>query len=152
MRYVLISLMLLVSSVFAQTAGEAEMAFNREYNEAKAVFDARVKAAQDKFVAVLKVEMKRLTQKGDLDGAVAIKEKIKGLESQEVNELKLKKIIGTKWKKNSTGDIIEFKVSGDLINSNKAYNGQYSITNNSITIIWGQNETVTVTFVDDLTI
>lgn len=82
MRYVLISLMLLVSSVFAQTAGEAEMAFNREYNEAKAVFDARVKAAQDKFVAVLKEELKRLTQKGDLDGAITVREKIKSLEDE----------------------------------------------------------------------
>jgi hypothetical protein len=62
------------------TVGQAEMAYNREFNEAMAVFDARVKAAQDKFVIFLKEEMKRLTTAGDLDGAIAIREKIKSFD------------------------------------------------------------------------
>jgi hypothetical protein len=64
-----------------QTVGQAEMQFNREYNEAKAIFDKTVKVAQDKFVAFLKEEMKKLTTSGDLDGAIAIRDKIKSLES-----------------------------------------------------------------------
>jgi len=114
MRYVLISLMLLVSSVFAQTAGEAEMAFNREYNEAKAVFDARVKAAQDKFVAVLKEELKRLTQKGDLDGAITVREKIKSLEDETKPNDEVVKVDGTKFQSligNYKGNVLEYKIS-----------------------------------------
>jgi len=66
-----------------KTIGEAEKMFNREYNDAKDAFDARVKIAQDKFVLLLKEEMKKLTTKGDLDGAVAVREKIKVLESND---------------------------------------------------------------------
>jgi hypothetical protein len=83
-----LAIFLVLGSVFSEeiqpkTVGEAEMAYNREYNTAKEQFDARVKVAQDKLVLFLKDEMKRLTVKGDLDGAVAIRGKIKTFEEPE---------------------------------------------------------------------
>jgi hypothetical protein len=82
-----ICFLVVVGSVFGAelppAAHQAEMAYNKEYNEARVVFDTRVKAAQDKFITFLKNEMKRLTQAGDLDGALALKEKISSLEKSD---------------------------------------------------------------------
>jgi len=100
MRYFLI-IFLMASSLFAQeslTVGQAEMQYNREYNAAKAIFDRSTKIAKDKFINLLKNEMTKLTQKGDLDGAITINEKIKSLKLEVVKDnlnQKFSNFIGT---------------------------------------------------------
>lgn len=63
--------------------GQAEMQYNREYNTAKEEFDRKMKLAQDKFITVLKDEMKKLTQRGDLDNAMLVKQKIETLDTAQ---------------------------------------------------------------------
>ena len=87
MRY-LLGTLLFTTTLFAAESrfSEAEAKFNREYDAAKAVFDRAVKVAQDKLVVAYNEEMKRLTVKGDLDGAVALRDKIKNLEQASKKE------------------------------------------------------------------
>jgi len=81
MRY-LFGALLFTTALFAAESrfSEAEAKFNREYDAAKAVFDRAVKVARDKLVVAYNEEMKRLTVKGDLDGAVALRDKIKSFD------------------------------------------------------------------------
>jgi len=80
MRY-LLGAMLFTTALFSAESrfSEAEAKFNREYDAAKAVFDKAVKVARDKLIVAYNKEMKRLTTTGDLDGAVALRDKIESL-------------------------------------------------------------------------
>lgn len=80
MRY-LLGVLFFTTALFSAESrfSEAEAKFNREYDAAKAVFDRAVKVARDKLVVAYNEEMKRLTAKGDLDGAVALRDKIESL-------------------------------------------------------------------------
>jgi hypothetical protein len=123
-----------------KTIGEAEMTFNKEFNTAKEEFDAKVKVAQDKFTFLLKEEMKRLTAKGDLDGAVAIREKIKTFEVVETS--KIQSMVG-KWKVQGVNwtAFYTFHPNGTIttIFKDKIYNDKIWEINKDILTIYSKN-------------
>jgi hypothetical protein len=87
MRYLLGALLFTTALFSAESRfSEAEAKFNREYDAAKAVFDKAVKVARDKLIVAYNAEMKRLTTTGDLDGAVALRDKIISLEKEVVKK------------------------------------------------------------------
>jgi hypothetical protein len=148
MRY-LLGALLFTTTLFAAESrfSEAEAKFNREYDAAKAVFDRAVKVARDKLVVAYNEEMKRLTAKGDLDGAVAIREKIKNFEKTEVKVLEtyLAKAIVGKWIDTKTRSVFMFDKDkwtspwGD-------FGGTWIISNNDInaTSTAGNNGDLTI--------
>lgn len=80
--------LILCSSVLASDQSDKE--YQTAVDKAKAEFDAKVKVAKDKYVSSLKVEMTDLTKKGDLDGAVKIRDKIAGLDGKKDKEPEVK--------------------------------------------------------------
>jgi hypothetical protein len=76
-------LFLSVFAAIAATAGElapGEQVYNQALERAKATYDREVKLARDSFVRALKAEQTRLTQKGDLEGAIKFRDKIASLD------------------------------------------------------------------------
>jgi hypothetical protein len=63
---------------------QAEKDYQSAVDKAKAEFDAKVKVAKDKLVATLKVEMDAATKKGDLDGALKLRDRIAELTPKAV--------------------------------------------------------------------
>lgn len=79
-----LSMTCLVSVVIV--AGEsvqdpAEKEYNAVLEAAKKDYDAKIVVATTRFVAALKAQMETLTKKGDLDGALRIRDRISSLES-----------------------------------------------------------------------
>jgi len=67
-------------------ASTAEAVYKMECTLAQEAFDKATKIARAKYVVFLKAEQVRLIQKGDLDGAVAVRNKIRGFEEGIVPE------------------------------------------------------------------
>jgi len=152
MRY-LLGTLLFTTTLFAAESrfSEAEAKFNREYDAAKAVFDRAVKVAQDKLIVAYNEEMKRLTVKGDLDGAVALRDKIKNLETEAVKkaEPKLKiedvcgnwKYVGDGWPK---GTVHIF--NPNMTTKIQRFQGTWKIEDRKIIIDWGNDTIDTLTY------
>jgi hypothetical protein len=69
-------LIVLLGFAAVQAEDQAEAEYNRAVEKAKSEYDAKVKIAKDKYAASLKAEMDALTKKGDLDGALKVREKL----------------------------------------------------------------------------
>lgn len=83
MRNLIAALSLLVPSAFAEeapnltpAADKAVAAYEAQVEKAHKIYIGLVRSEQEKLVVILHKEMDALTKKGDLDGAIAIKDKI----------------------------------------------------------------------------
>lgn len=140
MRY-LLGTLLFTTALFAAESrfSEAEAKFNREYDAAKAVFDRAVKVAQDKLVVAYNEEMKRLTAKGDLDGAVALRDKIKNLEPEKAVVKRPEVEIIGKWDITigSNKGVWEFSKDNIVVGNSGTIVGTWRTTDDSIIVEWG---------------
>lgn len=91
---------MLVGSAFCSEQSDKE--YQTALDKAKAEYDAKVKVAKDKYVKDLKVEMDAATKKGDLDGAIKMRDKIVELTPKVVvvppKPDLTSDLVGQKWK------------------------------------------------------
>lgn len=103
----------------AQDATTADQKFKAALEAASKVHEEAVAAARSEYVAALKVQMAEETKKGNLDGAVGIRDKLKKFdapakESQSV----LKKLAGTNWA-NTNSVSFQWKEDGTFYHNGK---------------------------------
>jgi hypothetical protein len=98
------------SACWAQEPSPAEEKYRAALAKASAAHAAAVTAARSEFIDALKVEMTEETKKGDLDAAIAVRDRIQRLEAAVEGNI-LADLAGTSWL-DSLSTVYKFHADG----------------------------------------
>ncbi len=111
--------LLLVGVSLGQDPAAADKKYKANLDAAAKVHEESVAAAKAEYTAALKTEMTEETKKGNLEGAVAIRDKLKKVEAAaKESQSILKKLAGTSWA-NTNGVTFQWKEDGTLLRNGK---------------------------------
>jgi hypothetical protein len=127
-------------------------AAEQNYNAAVAAANEAIAGARSKLIAALTAEMTSETKKGNLDGAVAIRSKIRNLELQDAKAGLLRRLADTTWTSDAADGktyTFQFNKQG-ILAINGAIQNSYPLDERHFAFIrFGSRETFVLEFDED---